>query len=89
MMELEAQIEDLQEATQRTDGDAERENKKKMAELTQKYKQVEAELAKQSQYITTADGRIAELMKEVGEKNGELLRWPTRVRRFPLSPVSQ
>lgn len=53
------------------EGDASRELRKKLAELSQKTKTLEAEMGKKKQHIETADTRIQEFTKLVKEKDGQ------------------
>ncbi|XP_067947816.1 protein Hook homolog 3-like isoform X2 [Watersipora subatra] len=74
VMELEAQVQDLQEASQKIpgEGDASKELKKRLAELTQKVRTLESEVAKKRQHIETADSRIGEFTQLVKEKDDKL-----------------
>ena len=53
-------------------GDASKELRKKLTELSQKTKTLETELGKKKQHIDTADSRIQEFTKLVKEKDEKL-----------------
>ena len=53
-------------------GDASKELRKKLTELSQKTKTLESELSKKKQHIDTADSRIQEFTKLVKEKDEKL-----------------